>query len=44
MSNEKLMTQAMTPQKAHLSTVVQLTTPVETQTNASHGGFKKENI
>lgn len=34
----------MTPQKAHLSTVVQLTTPVETQTNASHGGFKKENI
>lgn len=38
------MTWAMTLQKMHLSTVVQLTTPVQTQTNASHGGFKKKNI
>lgn len=42
--NEKLMTWAMSLQKRHLSTVVQLTTPVQTRTNASHGGCKKANI
>lgn len=38
------MTGGMTLQKRHLSAVVQLTTPVQTQPNASYGEFRKKNI